>query len=191
MCTPLQVWLAQLPSPYCIVGDNAYPLRNNLLIPFSGRQRNEQFQRVYNFYLSQQRIRVEMAFARLTTKWRIFRRNLDVRLTKCSKIIAVACRLHNFVIENDGPGAFVVDPLPAEVGGTIPTVNNGYLPIPTPLTDEPQQGMESNSDRRDQILQQVEHYALVRPIDNVQRQMEEERTQWQEVIVEHQYEDDD
>jgi hypothetical protein len=29
MCIPLQTWLSQLPPPYCIVGDNAYPLRNN------------------------------------------------------------------------------------------------------------------------------------------------------------------
>jgi hypothetical protein len=124
MCIPLQTWLSQRPPPY-----NAYPLQNNLLIPFSGKQRNEQFERVYNFYLSQLRIRVEMVFARLTTKWRIFRRNLDVRLPKYSKIIAVACRLHNFVIDNDGIGGFVVDPLPANECGTTPKVNNGYLPF--------------------------------------------------------------
>jgi hypothetical protein len=190
MCTPLQKWLAQLPSPYCIVGDNAYPLRNNLLIPYSGRQRNANFHRVYNFYLSQQRIRVEMAFARLTTKWRIFRRNLDLRLPKCSQIIAVACRLHNFVIDQDGPEGFVVEPLPVGGGENTPIVNNGYLPIPTPIMDELPQCIQPNSARRDQILQLVEQYALVRPIDNVRRQMEQESAEWQEVIVEHNYEDD-
>ena len=93
------------------------------------------------------------------------------------------------MIDDDGPGRFVVDPLPAKNG--VPTINNGYLPIPTPITPDSPQDMPSNSTRREHILQGVEHYGLLRPADNVERQLEEQLALWQEVIVEHEFENDD
>jgi DDE superfamily endonuclease len=68
----LQKWMDDLPNGYYLIGDNAFTLSNKMLIPFSGAQRNEEHKRTYNFYLSQLRIRIEMAFGRMTTKWRIF-----------------------------------------------------------------------------------------------------------------------
>jgi DDE superfamily endonuclease len=35
----LQQWLSDLPAPYFIVGDNAFPLTNKMLVPFPGRLR--------------------------------------------------------------------------------------------------------------------------------------------------------
>eukprot|EP00978_Attheya_sp_CCMP212_P019093 scaffold53077_cov25-Attheya_sp.AAC.1 len=48
------------------------------------------------------RIPIEMAFSRLSTKWRIFRRNLDLSTELNSHIVEVAMKLHNFVIRSDG-----------------------------------------------------------------------------------------
>ena len=61
-----------MPDDFFLVGDNAYPLSDKLLIPFSGATKHRTYCRTYNFYLSQLRIRIEMAFGRLSTKWRIF-----------------------------------------------------------------------------------------------------------------------
>ena len=72
-----------------------------MIIPFSGSQRHDEYKRSYNFYLSQQRIRIEMAFGRLTTKWRIFCRNLDFSTNYNSGIIEAACKLHNYVLNED------------------------------------------------------------------------------------------
>lgn len=72
-CTLLQQWLDSLQDTgYFLVGDNAYVLRDELLIPFSGNNVPER-ERAFNVFLSQLRIRIETAFGRLTTKWRIFR----------------------------------------------------------------------------------------------------------------------
>ena len=45
-----------------LVGDAAYELTEHLLTPFTGSQRLDQGKDAFNFYLSQVRIRIEMAF---------------------------------------------------------------------------------------------------------------------------------
>jgi DDE superfamily endonuclease len=91
-----------LPNGYYMIGDNAFTLSNKMLIPFSGAQKNEEHKRTYNFNLLPLRIRIEIAFGRMTTKWRIFRRPLDTSLAKVRKIIAVAMMWHNYVIQEEG-----------------------------------------------------------------------------------------
>ena len=75
--TVLWQWIESLKDRgYFIIGDNAYPIMNTLLIPFSGVEAGDPWKDAYNFYLSQLRIRIEMCFGRLTIKWRIFRTDL-------------------------------------------------------------------------------------------------------------------
>ena len=85
------------------MGDNAYQLSNTLLIPFSGVDANDVDNDVYNFYLSQLRIRIEMSFGRLVSKWRIFRSDLysNNGSAKNIRIMRVGAKLHNFVINAD------------------------------------------------------------------------------------------
>jgi hypothetical protein len=168
----LSRWVRNLPKGYFIVGDNAYTLSNKLLIPFSGAQKHRPYKRCYNFYLSQLRIRVEMAFGRLSTKWRIFRRNLDMSTAWNSVVVMTAARLHNFVIDKDGSSRshrvdgvyfsnWEVDPLPDGPAG-----NRGFLPhdrfqryieVPTGIT------------RRQAILNEIVELGLERPLLNLLR----------------------
>eukprot|EP00644_Phytophthora_capsici_P019370 jgi/Phyca11/133397/e_gw1.442.3.1 len=75
--------LKAIQGPYFVVADNAYP---------QTRRDN------YNFYLSQCRIRIEMAFGLLVNKWRILKKPLCVRLKNAPHIIHACMRLHNFCI---------------------------------------------------------------------------------------------
>jgi hypothetical protein len=52
----------------------------------------------YNFFLSQWRIRIEMAFGRLLTKWQIVCSALEVPLAQCGIVFKACCHLHNFII---------------------------------------------------------------------------------------------
>ena len=97
-CDGLVRWLDDLPDRYFIGADNAYPLSRNLLIPFSGAESNNEHHRTYNFYLSQLRVRIEMAFGLLTTKWRILRTTLRRSCANNSKLILLCMKLHNFCI---------------------------------------------------------------------------------------------
>ena len=99
----LKEWLDSLPDGFFIIGDNAYGLCNRLLIPFSGADKSEEENDVFNFFLSHLRILIEMTFGRLTTKWRIFRKDLchENGTIKNCKIVRVAMKLHNYVIDSD------------------------------------------------------------------------------------------
>ena len=99
--TTLIKWLEDLPDKYFLVGDNAYQCTRKVVIPFSGADKNIPENDSFNFYLSQLRTRIEMTFGLLTTKWRIFRRNLNYSPGHNSLIIRVAMTLHNFVIDSD------------------------------------------------------------------------------------------
>ena len=63
--------LTSLPPGLFGLGDAAYTLSEHLLIPFTGSDRLDPAQDAFNYYLSQLRIRVEMAFGRLVKKFGI------------------------------------------------------------------------------------------------------------------------
>ena len=69
-----------------------------MIILYRRSQQFEDYILVSNFYLSQLRIRIEMAFGHLTTKWRIFRRDFEYSTDKNSQIVRVGMKLHNYVI---------------------------------------------------------------------------------------------
>ena len=177
-CLSLRVWLQSLPAGYFVVGDNAYTLSNRMLVPFRGNQKKDPHKRSYNYYLSQMRIRIEMAFGRLSTKWRIFRRNLDVSLEKTSLICIVAAKLHNFVIDNDNlcfnPSTNISDFGIDRFPGTG-EYNRGYLPtlMTTAESEELTRGEVGDVvHRREQILVEIEEKMLCRPQHNLERNKE-------------------
>ena len=59
---------------YSFFGDAAYTLTEHLLVPFTGSQQDNVDNDAYNFYLSQLRIQIEMAFGRLVWKWGILQK---------------------------------------------------------------------------------------------------------------------
>jgi len=162
--TRLSRWLQSLASGFFFGGDNAYPLLNNLLIPFSGSQAHDPSKRSFNFLLSQLRIRIEMAFGRLSTKWRIFRRNLDLSTELNSKVVEVAMKLHNFVIRSDGLNFVEVsddkwESLEVETWDKGPEGNNkGYFEhVDSCSGDED----DFNSIRRNYILQEIINRGII------------------------------
>jgi hypothetical protein len=96
----------ELPLGMFFVGDAAYTLSENLLIPFTGSQRNNLDNDAFNYYLSQLRIRIEMAFGRLVNKFRVLKKHLEGSLKRKSRIIMTCARLHNFIIDMDNDISF-------------------------------------------------------------------------------------
>ena len=84
------------------VGDSAYGLAPFLLVPYDGKELEEDLDHSldsFNFHLSSCRIYVECAFGELVMRWGIFWRTLLFDLKKCTKIIQVGILLHNFIID--------------------------------------------------------------------------------------------
>ena len=184
-CVNLRHWMASLPDRYFMIGDNAYQLSRRMLIPFSGADRLDQHKTVFNFYLSQIRIRIEMSFGLLTSKFRIFRSNLQFSTTKNCKIIRVGMKLHNFVINAENPDIYIrssvedildaIDPLPEKDFG-VGNGERGYL-VPTETQDELRENNNiftlyddvTDNSRRSAILNKVIQNDLQRPMYNLER----------------------
>jgi|UPI00043EFA5F hypothetical protein len=91
--------LVELEGPYFAVGDNAYSQRPYLMTPYNKTQLAGNKQRDdYNYFISELRIRVEMAFGLMVNKWGILQSPLKVNLSRCPAVISACIRLHNFCI---------------------------------------------------------------------------------------------
>jgi hypothetical protein len=81
-----------------VIGDNTFTNGRFMLTPYTKVQMNQKRSN-YNFFISQLRIHIEMAFGLLTSKWRIFKRPLNTSLSTAVRIAHVCFRLHNFCID--------------------------------------------------------------------------------------------
>ncbi len=83
--TSLHDLVERLPLSKYIIADNAYTCAEHILTPFPGKQKNEPRKDPYNFYLSQLRIRVEMAFGRLGSEFLVIAGPLPHRYPSSAK----------------------------------------------------------------------------------------------------------
>ncbi|XP_060771613.1 uncharacterized protein LOC132882527 [Neoarius graeffei] len=77
--------------PYVLVGDEAYPLRPDLIKPYPFWNLNTN-QRIYNYRLSRARRVVENAFGILANRFRVFRTTICLEPDKVVKIV-FACTI--------------------------------------------------------------------------------------------------
>lgn len=90
-----------LPLDMHLIGDSAYPLMPSLMTPFRDNGHLDPLQINYNIRLSSIRSTVERAFGRLKGKFRRLK-DLDICSAQMgNSMIAAACVLHNFIIDND------------------------------------------------------------------------------------------
>jgi hypothetical protein len=87
-----------LPVPYCVIGDAAYQPTEHLVAMCYGLDKKRKIYDNINFYASQLRIRVEMAFGLMTKKWGILWRPLTVKFENIKYLALAIEQLHNFCI---------------------------------------------------------------------------------------------
>jgi DDE superfamily endonuclease len=151
--TNLSQQVNNLPIGKFIVGDNAYISTERLLTPFSGNDRAEPQHDTYNFYLSQVRMRIEMAFGLMTQKWSILKKPLRTKLRMSGELFMCITRIHNFCITN-------CDYDVSEMLGE-PTEQYAYFP-----SDITVQDVRGTSIMRDRVVQSLLNRGLERPAHN-------------------------
>jgi hypothetical protein len=85
-----------LPPNSVIVGDDAFPLRTNLLKPYSHVNLMLK-QRVFNYRLSRARKMVENAFGIIASRFRVSGRPIEVKVETVDLIVKASCVLHNWL----------------------------------------------------------------------------------------------
>ena len=124
-----------VPMPYFILGDNAFPMRTWLMKPFPQRALDPP-SRNFNYRLSRARRIVENAFGMLAQRFRVFLTTINVRPKTAEKIVMASCILHNMLrnltpntyslpqVPDDAPLTWYLDPL----DGLEPRPRQGTAP---------------------------------------------------------------
>jgi hypothetical protein len=95
---PLYQIIEQLSGSYCVIGDCAYRPTEHMVPIFGGASALDPLNDGWNFYASQCRIRIEMAFGLMKQKWGILNTPLRIRLKNVKRLMVCLARLHNFTI---------------------------------------------------------------------------------------------
>lgn len=90
------------PLPYVIVGDEAFPLKRNIMRPYPGAQiGNDETKKILNYRLSRARRVSENAFGIWVQKFRIYNRRIKMSAEHVDKVILATCCLHNFLLYDE------------------------------------------------------------------------------------------
>nr|XP_039263826.1 protein ANTAGONIST OF LIKE HETEROCHROMATIN PROTEIN 1-like [Styela clava] len=93
--------------PFVFIGDEAFPLKENLMRPFPGNGLSQE-KRIFNYRLSRARRMVESTFGILANQWRVYHRPIPLKPSNIDSVIKATCCLHNF-LRRDVAGAAPVD----------------------------------------------------------------------------------
>lgn len=132
-----------------------------------GDEKRDPRKDAFNYYLSQLRIRIEMSFGLLCSKFRILQRPLQVGLEGAGKLLLCCARLHNFAINESierNADFDVLNDYLASSSATYDESLNAFLPSDASVTS-----IAGNSIMRDILLERITNLALARPQHNLAR----------------------
>ncbi len=166
-----------LPPGLFILSDAAYTLSETMLIPFTGVDWLDPAHDAFNYYLSQLRIGVEMAFGWLVNKFRILSGTISGPLDRASAILIACARLHNYIIREDKPCGCQLDMFPNNISElddivTHPNAPLGmsYLPV---VPNEEFETFYGISRTRKAIVEFIQEQDIRRPMHNLERKKRE------------------
>lgn len=81
---------------FVFVADDAFALHKNVIKPYPQRNLTQE-QRIFNYRLSRARRTVENAFGILSSRFRVFHTEINMKLEKIDYLVLASCCLHNFL----------------------------------------------------------------------------------------------
>lgn len=92
---------------FWIAGDEAYCVSQWIIVPYPSSTLTEDEDN-FNSYPSSLRIHIEQAFGMLVARWRILCNGLNFSVKRCTTVISVVMKLHNFCLQEDRMGGRVL-----------------------------------------------------------------------------------
>lgn len=150
--------------PYVFLGDGAFPLGTNLMKPFPGHHAIGTPQRLFNQELSRSRVVVENTFGIMSSKFRVFKKPIQLCDVKASIITMTCVLLHNFLRKSATSRERYNPP------GTTDTYINGQLISPgswrqnnssifTPLQSAPRRATNNAIQIRERFMSFINNSA--------------------------------
>jgi DDE superfamily endonuclease len=125
-----------LPVGICIIGDAAYQPTEHMVPVYQGADKLKAKYDDFNFYASQCRIRIEMAFGMMQAKWGILQRPLGCSINNMLWLVQAIARLHNYCINERLADTLTPFDVPdASVPHYIPSVPHDVNDDPIQLND--------------------------------------------------------
>ncbi|CAH1969203.1 unnamed protein product [Acanthoscelides obtectus] len=87
--------------PYVFLSDGAFALHPNIMKPYPGNHDRDSPERMFNKKLSGSRVVVDNTFGILSSKFRIFKRPIELCSEKASVITMTCILLHNYLIKSN------------------------------------------------------------------------------------------
>ena len=114
--------------PHCIVTDEAFPLRIDLMRPYPRCSKNENLpedKAIFNYRLSRARRIVENTFGILAQCWRLLNRCIQLQEQNVVQVIKACCVLHNFL--RDTPAYTDRSTLQVDTQGNVLIPDGGQI----------------------------------------------------------------
>jgi hypothetical protein len=94
--SPIKLPHGDTAVPYVFIGDEAFPLMENLMKPYSQRNITHD-EKMFNYRLSRARRVVENAFGILASRFRVFLTPISINVSNVDAVVLACCALHNFL----------------------------------------------------------------------------------------------
>ncbi len=105
---PEDKFVGNMKLPHIFVGDDAFPLKTNLMKPYPGRGLTHQ-RRIFNYRMSRARLVSENAFGILAARWRILHTAIIGDVDFIKLVMKTCVILHNFLMQKKDMSNFTVD----------------------------------------------------------------------------------
>lgn len=153
-----------LPLGMCVIGDAAYQPTEHMVPVYQGNDKLQPKYDDFNFFASQCRIRIEMAFGMMQGKWGILQRPLGCSMNNMLWMAQAIARLHNYCInERLAEDLSPFDTPDASIPHYIPSVPHNEDGDPVRLQHAFQGTNEGQSFLREWMASRVSRKQLQRP----------------------------
>jgi hypothetical protein len=163
---PLGEMIESLPGLFFAIGDCAYAPTEHLVPIFGGQSATVPNNSHFNFYASQCRIRIEMAFGLMVQKWGILKRPITCRLRNVRHVVVCIARLHNFCINERMKRDLLPFHQGAERTFTVHEEGLRTLAAVNELRESVSHEYPQWSRNRDRLVARVSAKGLQRPVAN-------------------------